>query len=284
MERSCGESGCADITKLIEPEAKALGLALVRVKMFGGTSDPTLQVMAERPDTRQLTIDDCADLSRRISDVFDALEEAGNDPIDYAYRLEVSSPGIDRPLTRAQDFEDWKGQEARLNLVRAARGRAQAAHRRPDRLEGDITVIDVRKYKAVSVPFGAIADAKLLMTDKLIAATAPLSTEGADEFEAEEVRVMATAISANKAELIAIADSVAKEKLIDKASSSRRWRTRSSVPPRIATASRTTSAPSSTRQSGDLRLWRVVEVVEAVDDYFKQVDRSRRRRSCRRAP
>ncbi|NWN22944.1 ribosome maturation factor, partial [Escherichia coli] len=65
----------ADLTKLIEPEAQALGLALVRVKMFGGTSDPTLQVMAERPDTRQLTIDDCADLSRRISDVFDALEE-----------------------------------------------------------------------------------------------------------------------------------------------------------------------------------------------------------------
>ena len=59
-----------------------------------------LQVMAARPDTRQLTIDDCADLSRRISDVFDALEEAGKDPFDHAYRLEVSSPGIDRPLTR----------------------------------------------------------------------------------------------------------------------------------------------------------------------------------------
>ena len=107
----------AELTKLIEPEAEALGLALVRVKMFGGTSDPTLQVMAERPDTRQLTIDDCADLSRRISDKFDALEEAGNDPFDHAYRLEVSSPGIDRPLTRLQDFEDWKGHEARLNLA-----------------------------------------------------------------------------------------------------------------------------------------------------------------------
>ncbi len=57
--------------------------------MIGGTSDPTLQVMAERPDTRQLTIDDCADLSRAISEIFDALEEAGNDPIDGAYRLEV---------------------------------------------------------------------------------------------------------------------------------------------------------------------------------------------------
>lgn len=78
------ETGLADIahlTALIEPEARALGFDLVRVKMFGGVSDPTLQVMAERPDTRQLNIDDCADLSRRISDVFDALEEAGRDPI-----------------------------------------------------------------------------------------------------------------------------------------------------------------------------------------------------------
>ena len=94
----------AALTSLIEPEAKALGLALVRVKMFGGVSDPTLQVMAERPDTRQLTIDDCADLSRRISDRLDELEAAGRDPIDHAYRLEVSSPGIDRPLTRLQTF------------------------------------------------------------------------------------------------------------------------------------------------------------------------------------
>ena len=74
----------AALTQLIEPEARALGLALVRVKMFGGTSDPTLQVMAERPDTRQLTIDDCAELSRRISDVLDVLEAEGRDPIDQA--------------------------------------------------------------------------------------------------------------------------------------------------------------------------------------------------------
>ena len=86
--------------------------ALVRVKMFGGKSDPTLQVMAERPDTRQLTIDDCAELSRRISDVLDA-----HDPIDEAYRLEVSSPGIDRPLTRLKDFADWAGHEARVTLA-----------------------------------------------------------------------------------------------------------------------------------------------------------------------
>ena len=171
----------AELTKLIEPEAKALGLALVRVKMFGGQSDPTLQVMAERPDTRQLTIDDCAELSRRISDVLDAA-----DPIEHGYRLEVSSPGIDRPLTRLQDYADWKGHEARINLAEPLEdGRKQLTG---DLIgaEGDMVSIDVRKYKAVSVPFASIADAKLLMTDKLIQATAPLSTEGAEEFEAEE--------------------------------------------------------------------------------------------------
>src|SRR5205085_9074235 len=99
----------ADLVKLIEPEVEAEGLALVRVKMLRGTSDPTLQGMAERPDTRQLTLEDCARLSRRLSDRLDELEAAGNDPFDEAYRLEVSSPGIDRPLTRLQDYDDWKG-------------------------------------------------------------------------------------------------------------------------------------------------------------------------------
>src|SRR6478609_3592090 len=103
---------------LIETEAQALGFDLVRVAMIGGKSDPTLQVMAERPDTRQLDLSDCEALSRRISEKLDALEEAGKDPIEGAYRLEVSSPGIDRPLTRLKDFADWQGHEARLKLAR----------------------------------------------------------------------------------------------------------------------------------------------------------------------
>jgi ribosome maturation factor RimP len=170
----------AALTQLIEPEAKALGLALVRVKMFGGASDPTLQVMAERPDTRQLSIDDCADLSRRISDRLDEAEAAGRDPIDHAYRLEVSSPGIDRPLTRLKDYDDWKGHEARLNLAeRTADGRKQLTGVLMG-VEGEAITVDVEKYMPVTVPFAQVADAKLLMTDKLIAATAPLSSEGAD--------------------------------------------------------------------------------------------------------
>jgi ribosome maturation factor RimP len=171
----------AQLTRLIEPEAQALGFALVRVKMFGGASDPTLQVMAERPDTRQLTIDDCADLSRRISDLFDALEADGRDPIDHAYRLEVSSPGIDRPLTRLQDFADWQGQEARIHLTEpTADGRKQLTGDLAG-VEGDMISIDVRKHRIVTIPFAQVADAKLTITDRLIAATAPLSPEGADK-------------------------------------------------------------------------------------------------------
>lgn len=170
----------ATLTQLIEPEAKALGLALVRVKMYGGTSDPTLQVMAERPDTRQLTIDDCADLSRRISDVLDALEAEGRDPIDHAYRLEVSSPGIDRPLTRIADFDDWKGHEARITLAEKIDGRKQ--------FKGDLAGVEGTHVAIIgpdgvrhAVPFDQIADAKLALTDRLIAQTQPLSAAGADE-------------------------------------------------------------------------------------------------------
>lgn len=170
----------AALTALIAPEAKALGFDLVRVKMFGGQSDPTLQVMAERPDTRQLTIDDCAELSRRISDALDALEAAGRDPIDHAYRLEVSSPGIDRPLTRLKDFADWQGHEARVTLSEPIEARKQLNGLLAG-VDGDQVTIDVRKHKPMTVPFGLISDAKLVITDALIAATKPLSTEGADD-------------------------------------------------------------------------------------------------------
>ena len=83
------------MAKDIETEVKSLGFDLVRVAMIGGASDPTLQVMAERPDTRQLDLADCEAISRRLSEWLDS-----NDPIEGSYRLEVSSPGIDRPLTR----------------------------------------------------------------------------------------------------------------------------------------------------------------------------------------
>lgn len=169
----------AALTALIEPEVKAMGLALVRVKLFGGKDDLTLQIMAERPDTRQLTIDDCAALSRRLSD---RLDEA--DPIEEAYRLEVSSPGIDRPLTRLLDFADWAGHEARVNLVEPVEGRKQFKARLAG-IEGDEVRLDDPKVGLVHVKFEKIHSAKLVLTDALINATMPLSTEGADDIQTE---------------------------------------------------------------------------------------------------
>ena len=171
------------IANLIEPAVKALGLDLVRVAMIGGKSDPTLQVMAERPDTRQLSIDDCADLSRAISEIFDPLEEAGRDPIDGAYRLEVSSPGIDRPLTRLADYVDWAGHEARIKFVSPVDAAKQVTGDIVG-VDGETIAIDTTKGRR-EVAFANIQSAKLVLTDKLIAATAPLSTEGADSIQTE---------------------------------------------------------------------------------------------------
>lgn len=169
---------------LIEPEAKALGFDLVRVAMIGGKSDPTLQVMAERPDTRQLDLADCEALSRRLSERLDQLEAEGQDPIEGGYRLEVSSPGIDRPLTRRSDYRDWSGHEARLKLAETLEGAKQLS----GTIEGiDNDVVSLATPKGVrEVPFESIASAKLLLTDKLINATAPLSTEGADTIQTAE--------------------------------------------------------------------------------------------------
>lgn len=168
------------LTQMIAPHAEAMGLNLVRVAMFGGTSDPTLQVMAERPDTRQLTIEDCAELSRRISDMLDEV-----DPIEAAYRLEVSSPGIDRPLTRLADFGDWAGHDARISLSEEIDGRKRL-DARLDGVEGDDVLVTITKSGApMRIGYAAIASAKLLLTDRLIAATAPISPEGADTISEE---------------------------------------------------------------------------------------------------
>ena len=169
----------ADLTDLIEPEVKAEGLELVRVMMIGGKDDPTLQVMAERPDTRQLTLEDCERLSRRLSE---RLDEA--DPIEHAYRLEVSSPGIDRPLTRRRDFEDWKGHEARISLREKIDGRREFRGELRG-TDGAAVLIDVPNLGEMRLPLDQVHSAKLVLTDRLIAATAPLSAEGAEEIQME---------------------------------------------------------------------------------------------------
>jgi ribosome maturation factor RimP len=170
----------AGLQRIIEPEVQHLGYELVRVCMIGGSSDPTLQVMAERPDTRQLDLDDCERISRRLSHCLDLA-----DPIAGSYRLEVSSPGIDRPLTRLKDYSDWKGHEARLTLAEPHEGRRKFTGELGG-LESDRVLIRTSEGESHALPFSEIASAKLLLTDKLIQATAPLSTEGADQIETVE--------------------------------------------------------------------------------------------------
>jgi ribosome maturation factor RimP len=174
-----------DLTPLIAPEAAALGFDLVRVKLFGGKGDLTLQVMAERPDTRQLTIEDCAELSRRISDVLDTLEAEGRDPITDEYRLEVSSPGIDRPLTRLKDFADWTGHEARIVLSSPIEGRKVLTGLLKG-VEGDRITVYLPKHGEMEIGFEQVGTAKLVLTDALIAATRPLSLDGVEEQEIED--------------------------------------------------------------------------------------------------
>ena len=170
----------AGLQRLIDPEVKSLGYELVRVMMIGGASDATLQVMAERPDTRQLDIADCERISHRLSECLDLA-----DPIEGSYRLEVSSPGIDRPLTRLKDYSDWTGHEARITL-REPRGEREQFTGTLDGVDDHTVKLRGKDGQEHDLPFADISSAKLVLTDKLIQATAPLSTEGADQIETVE--------------------------------------------------------------------------------------------------
>lgn len=165
---------------IIEPEANALGFDLVRVIWLNGEDGLTLQIMAERPETRQLVIEDCAELSRRISEKFDEL-----DPIEEPYRLEVSSPGIDRPLTRFADFADWAGHEASIKLAELVDGRKSLRGNLLG-VDGEDIQIEDRKNGATKFQLKHVESAKLTLTDRLIASTAPVKSDGADAIEQDE--------------------------------------------------------------------------------------------------
>jgi ribosome maturation factor RimP len=178
----------ARLESLIAPQAEALGFDLVRVALIrseAGDGERGLQVMAEDPATGQLTLDQCASLSRAISAVIDPLEEAGEELIEGSYHLEVSSPGIDRPLTRAKDFADWAGHEAKISLTEKLEG---VRDLRGDLvgIDGETITIEDRKHGRLSFPFSAVHSARLVLTDALIASTRPLDTSGADEILEEE--------------------------------------------------------------------------------------------------
>ena len=160
---------------LIAPIASAQGLALVRVQMNGSKAGQTLQVMAEDPSTGQLTLEQCETLSRALSAMLDE-----TDPIEHEYALEVSSPGIDRPLTRFADYPKWVGHDVRVKFHESIDGRVRL-HGAIAGVTGDAVDFTVPTIGPVRVPFTLIDAAKLVLTNKLIAASRPLDFADAEQ-------------------------------------------------------------------------------------------------------
>ncbi len=155
------------IEAIIAPSLEAMGYRIVRVAMTGGAR-PTLQIMAERLDEAAMTVDDCADISRTVSALLDVA-----DPIDTAYHLEVSSPGIDRPLVRREDFTRFAGFEAKIELSAPLDGRKRFRGRLLG-VEGEAVRLLV-DGAPTALPLAAVARAKLVLTDDLLAANQPQS-------------------------------------------------------------------------------------------------------------
>lgn len=159
----------ARIEALIDPALAGLGYEIVRTR-FGGSARQVLQIMADRRDGQPITVEDCAEISRTVSALLDV-----EDPISGAYDLEVSSPGIDRPLVRPRDFVRYCGFEAKLELAVARDGRR--------RFRGTITEVDETSVtvtcegEAVLIPFAELATAKLVLNDALIAFAANAAEE-----------------------------------------------------------------------------------------------------------
>jgi len=158
----------ARIARIVEPVAASLGFRLVRVKL-SAMNGTTLQIMAERPDGT-MTVGDCETLSRDLSPALDV-----EDPMDAAYSLEVSSPGIDRPLVRRSDFEKWTGHEAKIELSVPMDGRKRFKGKLAG-LDGATVLVAMEKSKldgptTVKLALADIGEAKLVMTDTLVRET-----------------------------------------------------------------------------------------------------------------
>lgn len=156
------------LDELITPICEDLGYDVVRILLTGGEKRKSLQVMIERKDRKNLTVDDCAKVSRGLSLMLDE-----KDPISGNYSLEVSSPGIDRPLIKLDDYDRFKGFEAKIECGSLVNGRKRY-NGRLQGIDGENIIIEFEGENVV-LPFSEIAKAKLVLTDDLIAAS--LDTE-----------------------------------------------------------------------------------------------------------
>lgn len=152
------------MAEIVSPILEDMGFELVRIRLMGGET-PTLQIMADRPEGG-ITIDDCGDISVAVSAVLDV-----EDPLEGAYNLEVSSPGLDRPLTRLKDFDLWQGYEAKLETAEAIDGRKRFKGEIAG-TEGDEVLVNIDTGKdgvqTIGLRFDWLTDAKLVLTDELI--------------------------------------------------------------------------------------------------------------------
>ena len=160
------------LVQLIAPTVEAMGYDVVRVKL-SGSSPARLQLMAERRDRIPMKVDDCAALSTAVSAVLDV-----EDPILGHYDLEVSSPGIDRPLVRLADFERYTGFVAKLETAVPIDGRKRFRGRLVDVTDSVVQVEIDATEQTVAIPFDALREAKLVLTDDLIAAS--LNNDGGE--------------------------------------------------------------------------------------------------------
>jgi ribosome maturation factor RimP len=152
------------LLEMLDPVAEAVGYEIVRIRLMGGERNQRrLQIMAERPSDGDMNVEDCARLSRAVSEVLDAA-----DPISGEYLLEVSSPGVDRPLTRLKDFETYEGYEARLELDRLAEGRKRFRGVLAGVEDGQVAIDLEGEEETALVPFGWVVEAKLILTDELM--------------------------------------------------------------------------------------------------------------------
>jgi ribosome maturation factor RimP len=170
ISSSCEAAREGRIADLLRPALEAMGYELVRVSLGGGT----LQIMVERRDRATMTVDHCAEASEAISAI---LDEA--DPIAGAFELEVSSPGLDRPLTRPDDFRRFAGLDARVELAEPLAGRRRFTGRLEGFEEGaEGTVVLTTDQGAVRLPWPAVKKAKLVLNDALMRAAERWAEEG----------------------------------------------------------------------------------------------------------
>ncbi len=263
------------VADLAEPVLEELGFRLVRVKV-SARDGGTVQIMAERPDG-QMSVDDCASISRRLSPVLDAY-----DPMPGRYRLEVSSPGIDRPLVRPSDFANFAGHEAKVELKELVDGRKrfrgviEGVAKDEARLK--IELAGQAEPVVIGLPFSLISEAKLVTDMQNLKADLSGKKPTLDNFRWRMSDMAQAGVSANRLELLQIADAVAREKAIDRQVVIAAMEDAIQKAAKSRYGSENEIRAEVDPKTGEIRLARLLEVVEDVTMEATQISLQEARR------